>query len=95
MSSSRVNDDDFMENESELNLEFLESNLLVRAAGESLASSAPVSTGKRCKQCALGLRKFAPKLEFACKPKATILWGFPKTPGSSGSILTNLPGVEV
>jgi hypothetical protein len=38
--SSKVNDSDFMENESELNLKFLGANLLVRAAGENLASSA-------------------------------------------------------
>jgi hypothetical protein len=38
----------------------LATNLLVRIAGESLASSAPESASRRCQQCALGLQKFAP-----------------------------------
>jgi hypothetical protein len=41
-------------------LTFLGTNLLVRIAGESLASSAPESAGERCEQCALGLQKLAP-----------------------------------
>jgi hypothetical protein len=44
---------------------FLESNLLVGIAGESLGSSVPESVSGRCEQCALCLQKFTPNRQLA------------------------------
>jgi hypothetical protein len=46
-------------------LTFLATNLLVRVAGESLASSVEESESERCEQCALGLQKLAPNRQLA------------------------------
>jgi hypothetical protein len=56
----------------------LAANLLVRIAGENLASSAPESASERCEQCALGLQKFPPNRQFARQSKIELLLGDPK-----------------
>jgi hypothetical protein len=43
----------------------LGAKLLVRAAGENLASSAPESVSEECEQCALGLQKIASNRQLA------------------------------
>ncbi len=46
-------------------IKFAGSHMLVRVAGENLASSAPESASERCEQCALGLQKLASNRQLA------------------------------
>jgi hypothetical protein len=56
----------------------LAANLLVRIAGENLASSVPESASERCEQCALGLPKLAPNRQHARQSNIELLLGDPK-----------------
>jgi hypothetical protein len=63
--------------------------LLVRIAGESLASSAPESVSERCEQCALGLQKFTSNRQLARQYEIELLGELNKRPGKSRQIITN------
>ncbi len=71
-------------------INFLAAILLVRVAGESLASSVPESASERCEQRALGLQKFAPDWEFVCVPEIELQKRLPKRPGKPPQVLQNL-----
>ncbi len=71
--------------------------MLVRIAGESLASSAQKFASERREQCALGLQKLAPNRQLAHQPEIKIL-GVLVTrigPGKSRQIIANLPGIGI
>ncbi len=72
-----------------------EPNLLVRIAGESLASSAPESASERCEQCALGLQKLAPNRQLARQSEAEIQQRLPKGPDKSRPVIQNFRGAGV
>jgi hypothetical protein len=69
-------------------------NLLVRIAGESLATSAPELEAERYQQIALGLQQLAPNHEPPCKPKVT-LQRHPKTTAKSGPIIQDFRGAGI
>jgi hypothetical protein len=70
-------------------------NLLVRIAGENLASSVPESVSEKCEQCALGLQKPPPDRQLASKPKVELQPRLPKRPGESLQVNQNFQGAGI